>query len=160
MAEPRPAITVVDYLIDEIRQTSGLLRVADAARAAKRPWWRTFALNTVRTPTEVSSDLDMLYVGQNIDRARDHWREVLAHRAELRRLTPPSEVIARLDADLGEAGIDDVLPRLQHDAIPVPVKAMTLHLATVVDTIRECDRLAVAARSRLLLEQMRANPTE
>lgn len=159
MAEPQPsALTVVDFLLDEIRQTSGLLRVADTAQSAQRPWWRTFTFGLVRTPGEVTADMGMLYVGQNIDRSRDHWRQALAHRAELRRLDRGNDVIVRLDADLTGAGMDDVLAQLQHDAIPSPVKQMAAHLTGVVGTIRDCDRVVLAARSRLLLERMRSDP--
>lgn len=160
-APPAPsALTVLDYLLDEIRQTSGLLRVADTARTSRRPWWKTFVFGLIRAPTEVSADMNLLYVGQNIDRSRDHWRQALAHRADLQRIEPRSDVITRLDADLTEARMDEVLPRLRHEAIPSPVKAMTAHLAGVVDTIRDCDRLVLAARSRLLLERMRAEPAD
>lgn len=152
------ALSMLDYLLDEIRETSGLLRVADLARSGKRPWWRTFTFGLIRSPTEVSADLGLLYIGQNIDRARDHWREALSLCAQLEPMLPTSEVLARLHPMLTEAGLHQVLPRLQHDAIPSPVKEMTAHLADVVDKIRECDRLVVTARSRLMLERMRDEP--
>jgi hypothetical protein len=155
----RSALSLVDYLLDEIRETSGLLRVADLARSGERPWWRTFTFGLVRSPTEVSADLGLLYIGQNIDRARDHWREALSLCEQLDRVLPASEVLSRLYPQLTEAGLHDVLPQLQHDAIPSPVKEMNVHLAGVVDKIRECDRLVVTARSRLLLERMRNEPT-
>ena len=157
---PAPtALSLLDYLLDEIRETSGLLRVADLARAGQRPWWRTFTFGLIRSPTEVTADLGLLYLGQNIDRARDHWREALSLCAQLEPMLPTSEVLSRLHPQLVEAGIRDVLPQLQHDAIPSPVKEMSVHLAGVVDKIRECDRLVVTARSRLLLERMRNDPT-
>ncbi|HEX2784904.1 MAG TPA: hypothetical protein VHN36_15075 [Ilumatobacteraceae bacterium] len=152
------AFTLLDYLLDEIRETSGLLRVADLARAGKRPWWRTFTFGLIRSPTEVSADLGLLYVGQNVDRARDHWREALSLCEQLALVATSSDVLTRLDQQLEEAGLLEVLAHLQHDAIPSPVKEMTAHLADVVDKIRECDRLVVAARSRLMLERMRDEP--
>ena len=160
MGEPAAptSLSLIDYLLDEIRATSSLLRVADLARGARRPWWRSFVFGLIRTPTEVSADLGLLYVGQNIDRARDHWREALAHCEQLKALLPESDVIRRLDQQLSEAGLHRVIAQLQHDAIPSPVKQMAVHLATVVDSIRECDRLVVEARSRLLLERMRGEP--
>jgi hypothetical protein len=154
MDEPSAAFSLLDYLLDEIRETTGLLRVADLARAGPRPWWRTFTFGLVRSPTEVSADLGLLYLGQNIDRARDHWREALSLRGQLALLAPSSDVVTRLDQQLEEAGLLKVLAQLQHDAIPSPVKEMTVHLAGVVDKIRECDRLVVAARGRLLLERI------
>jgi hypothetical protein len=153
------AFTLLDYLLDEIRETSGLLRVADLARAGQRPWWRTFTLGLIRTPTEVTADLGLLYVGQNIDRARDRWREALSICNQLAMAAPSSEVLMRLDKQLAEAGLHEVLAQLQHDAMPSPVKEMNVHLAGVVDKIRECGRLVVAARSRLMLERMRDEPT-
>jgi hypothetical protein len=156
-SSPTPLL-LLDYLLDEIRATSGLLRVADLSRAAHRPWWRSVAFGLIRTPTEVSADLGLLYVGQNIDRARDHWREALAHCDQLDQLHPRNDGLADLHRQLAEAGMRGVLSKLQHEAIPAPVRQMAVHLTGVVDTIRECDRLVVAARSRLLLERMPGEP--
>ena len=52
-------------------------------------------------------------------------------------------------------GLDPVLPGLQHDAIPHPIAKTAAHLTAVVETIRSCQRLAVTARSKLLLQRMR-----
>ena len=156
---PTPsALSLLDYLLDEIRETSALLRIADLARSGQRPWWRSFTFGLIRSPTEVSADLGLLYIGQNIDRARDHWREALSLCEQLDRVLPTSDVLARLAPQLTGAGLGEVLPQLQHDALPSPVKEMAAHLAGVVDKIRECDRLVVAARSRLMLERMRDEP--
>jgi hypothetical protein len=154
---PNPVL-LLDYLLDEIRATSGLLRATDLSRAARRTSWRSVALGLIRTPTEVSADLGLLYVRQNIDRARDHWREVLTHRDQLTAFLAESAVLADLSRQLAEAGILEVLPRLQQDAVPSPVREMAAHLTRVLATIRECDRLVVEARNRLMLERSPGGP--
>ena len=69
-------------------------------------------------------------------------------------------VVAALVDDLQRAGIDDVLPKLQHVAIPYSTAEAAAHLTGVVDTIRECDRLVLGARSKLMLQRMRDEQTE
>mgnify|MGYP001793232722 CR=1 FL=1 len=130
------------------------LRIADLARSSRRPWWRNLAFGLVRTPTEVRADLGVQYLGHNIHRARDHWRQALAHRDELHRLVATNDVINRLGEELHGAFMDEVLPELQHDAIPYPIAQAATHLARVVEWIRECDRLVVSARNRLMLQRM------
>jgi hypothetical protein len=147
--------TTMDYLLDEIRATSALLRVADLARTAPRPWWRNLFFGLVRTPTEVSADLGVQYLGENIDRARDHWREAISLAGELHRTFPTNEMVVALGEALDRAGLNEVIPLLQHDAIPRRVADAAVHLAAVVDKIRECDRLVAEARQRLLLQRAR-----
>ena len=157
MSETRAptALTLLDYLLDEIRATAGLLRVADLARKVRRPWWRLVAFWIVSTPTEVSTGLGLQYLGQNIDRARDHWRAALVHCDELRHSFQTDDIVIGLVEKLQNAGSGDVLSKLQHDVIPGPLADAAVHLAAVVDTIRECDRLVVAARNRVMLQRMR-----
>jgi hypothetical protein len=153
---PAPtALTTLDYLLDEIRATSALLRVADLARSDHRPWWRNLFFGLVRTPTEVSADLGVQYLGENIDRARDHWREAMSLGDELHRTFPTNEVVVRLGEDLDHAGFREVIPLLQHDAIPHRVAQAAVHLADVVDKIRECDRLVADTRKQLMLQRAR-----
>jgi hypothetical protein len=157
MSETRAptALSLLDYLLDEVRATAGLLRVADLARKVRRPWWRNVAFGLARTPTEVSADLGVQYLGQNIDRARDHWRGALVHCDELRETFPTNGIVVALVEKLENAGSGDVLSKLQHDVIPGPIADAAVQLSAVVDTIRECDRLVVAARNRLMLQRMR-----
>ncbi|HEY7625656.1 MAG TPA: hypothetical protein VH761_01260 [Ilumatobacteraceae bacterium] len=142
------------YLLDELRDTSNLLLIADLDRETRRPWWRNAFLFVFRTKSEVTAGLALQYLGENIDRARDHWREAMRHRQQLAESTGDAWV-ARLLADLDAAGFDQVLPKLAHDAIPQMTKDAANHVGSVVSIIRECDAIVVRARSQLLLQTMR-----
>ena len=69
-------------------------------------------------------------------------------------------MVAALADDLRGAGMDDVLPGLQQSAIPYSTAEAAAHLAGVVATIRECDRLVLDARSKLMLRRMRDEQAE
>ncbi|HSB84770.1 MAG TPA: hypothetical protein VLD86_00600 [Ilumatobacteraceae bacterium] len=143
------------YLLDELRETSGLLRVADLDRQTRRPWWRNLFFGVVRTKSEVTAGFALQYLGENIDRARDHWREAVRHRHELER-SSRADWVSRLGADLDAAGFDGVLPRLAHSAIPHTTAEAARHLGGVVATIRDCDALVTRARNQLTLQKMRS----
>ena len=98
----------------------------------------------------------MQYLDENVGRARGHWREVLVLLNELQQLHCSNEVVAALDEAMGAAGLHEILPRLQHDAIPSPINKTAVHLAAVVETIRNCEHLAVTARNKLTLQRMRS----
>ena len=154
-AVPSDALTMLVYALDEMRETTSLLPVAEVSRGQNRPWWRNLFFGFARSRAEVTAGLAVQYLGENIDRARSHWREALTLLADLQRTHATNEVVATLIDDLRGAGLDTVLPRLQHDAIPNPIAKTAAHLTAVVETIRSCQRLAVAARSKLLLQQVR-----
>ena len=152
---PSDALTMLVYALDEMRETTTLLPVAEVSRSQHRPWWRNLFFGFARSKAEVSAGLAVQYLGENIDRARAHWREALSLLGDLQRTHPTNEVVVALLADMRAVGLDDVLGQLQHDAIPQPIAKTAVHLAGVVETIRNCQRLAVAARSKLLLQRMR-----
>ena len=154
-AVPSDALTMLVYALDEMRETTSLLPVAEVSRGQNRPWWRNLFFGFARSRAEVTAGLAVQYLGENIDRARSHWREALTLLADLQRTHATNEVVATLIDDLRGAGLDTVSPRLQHDAIPNPIAKTAAHLTAVVETIRSCQRLAVAARSKLLLQQVR-----
>jgi hypothetical protein len=153
---PSPdALTLLTYALDEMRETTTLLPVAAVSRSIRRPWWRNVFFGFARSNAEVAAGLSVQYLGENIDRARDHWREALSLLNDLQRSHGHNEVVARLGQQLQAAGIDGIRAKLQHDAIPHPVAKTALHLDAVVTTIRECDRLALEARNKLTLQRMR-----
>ncbi|MEO8267537.1 MAG: hypothetical protein ABI706_18705 [Ilumatobacteraceae bacterium] len=152
---PSDALTMLVYALDEMRETATLLPVAEVSRGQNRPWWRNLFFGFARSRAEVSAGLAVQYLGENVDRARTHWREALTLLADLQQTHATNEVVVTLIDDLRGAGLDTVLPRLQHDAIPHPIAKTAAHLTAVVESIRSCQRLAVAARSKLLLQQMR-----
>ena len=152
---PSDALTMLVYALDEMRETTTLLPVAEVSRGQNRPWWRNLFWGFARSRAEITAGLAVQYLGENIDRARAHWREALTLLADLQRTHATNEVVVTLIDELRGAGLDTVLPRLQHDAIPHPIAKTAVHLTAVVDTIRACQRLSVAARSKLLLQQVR-----
>jgi hypothetical protein len=154
-ATQRDAVTLLVYALDEMRETTSLLPDKDLSRATTRPWWRNVFLGTIRSKAEVSAGLSVQYLGENIDRARGHWREALSLIHELQHAHHDNEEVSLLVADLQIAGLYDILPQLQHDAIPHPLAKTAAHLSTVVATIRQCDDIALKARSKLLLQRMR-----
>jgi hypothetical protein len=154
-AAQRDAVTLLVYALDEMRETTSLLPDKDLSRATKRPWWRNVFFGVIRSKAEVSAGLSVQYLGENIDRARGHWREALSLIHELQHAHHDNAEVSLLVEDLQIAGLYDVLPQLQHDAIPQPLAKTTAHLSAVVATIRHCDDITLKARSKLLLQQMR-----
>ena len=151
----RDAVTLLVYALDEMRETTNLLPEKDLSRATNRPWWRKALFGVIRTRAEVSAGLAVQYLGENIDRARGHWREALSLIHELQHEHHDNAEVSLLVEDLQIAGLYDVLPQLQHDAIPHPFAKTAAHLSAVVATIRHCDDIALKARSKLLLQRMR-----
>ncbi len=154
-AQPASALTLLTYALDEMRETTTLLPVAQVSRSFHRPWWRNVFFGFARSNAEVTAGLAVQYLGENIDRARGHWREVLTLMSDLQRDHGDNEVVALLGHQLDAAGINEVLAKLRHDAIPHPVAKTAAHLEGVVSTIRDCDRLAQDARNKLTLQTMR-----
>ena len=154
-AQPDSPLTLLTYALDEMRETTTLLPVAEVSRSFHRPWWRNVFFGFARSNAEVTAGLAVQYLGENIDRARDHWREALTLLSDLQRNHGDDEVVSELGQHLQAAGIDGVLAKLQHSAIPNPVAKTAAHLEGVVATIRECDRLALDARNKLTLQRMR-----
>lgn len=149
------ALTLMTLALDEMRETATLLPVAEAGRSLHRPWWRNVVFGFARSKAEVTAGLAVQYLGENIDRARDHWREALALLDQLQRAHSDDDLVVVLGQELDIAGLDDVLPKLQHSAIPQPIAKTAVHLADVVATIRHCDHAIVKARSKLTIQRMR-----
>ena len=150
---PPDAVTLLVYALDEMREATGLLRIADLARSSRRPWWRNVFFGVVRTRTEVGAGFAVQYLGENIDRARDHWRAALELFDELQETHQADELVRRLGEDLQGAGLNEILPKLQHRAIPHPIGHAAAHLEGVLEQIRSCDRIVVSARSLLMRQQ-------
>jgi hypothetical protein len=157
MPEPASpdALTLLILALDEMRETTTLLPVAEAGRSIHRPWWRNVLFGFARSNAEVTAGLAVQYLGENIDRARDHWRGALSLLDQLQRAHSDNELVVVLGQELDLAGLNDVLPKLQHSAIPHPIAKTAVHLGDVVATIRNCDHLIVNARSKLTLQRMR-----
>jgi hypothetical protein len=151
----RDALVTLAYALDEMRETTSLLPVAEASRSLQRSKARNFFFMFARSRAEVTAGFAMQYLDENLDRARAHWREALSSFDDLQRTHGDNELVATLATDLRGAGLLDVLAQLQPDAIPRPVNKTAVHLAAVVATIRNCENLTVDARNKLTLERMR-----
>jgi hypothetical protein len=154
-AERVDALTTLVYALDEMRETTSLLPVADLSRSTNRPWWRKVFFAFARSKAEVTAGFAVQYLDENLQRARAHWREALSLLGQLQQAHDDNEVVVILGHELQHAGLDGVLPRLQHSAIPTPIARTAAHLIGVVETIRDCDRVALAARNKLALQRMR-----
>lgn len=153
----RDALVTLSYALDEMRETTSLLPVAEASRSLQRSKARNFFFAFARSRAEVTAGFAVQYLDENLDRARRHWREALSSFDDLRRTHGDSVVVLQLDEQLRAAGLEGVLQQLQHDAVPRPISKTALHLAAVVETIRNCEHVAAAARTQLTLERMRNN---
>jgi hypothetical protein len=152
--------TLMVYAVDEMRETTNLLRIADLGRSRELPWWRNAWSWFARSGTELDAGFAVQYLAENVDRARQHWREALSLIGELQRAHPEMAVVIGLVDDLCRVGMGDVLPKLQHAAIPYSNADAAAHLSGVVDVIRECDRLVLGARNQLMLQRMRDHQSE
>jgi hypothetical protein len=99
----------------------------------------------------------MQYLAENVERAREHWREALSALGDLQRLHGDDAIVAGLVEQLSGAGLESVLPRLDIDAIPRGTNKAAVYLEAVVDTIHNCEHLAGTARSKLNLQRMRTD---
>lgn len=139
------------YIIDEMRETTNLLRVQEVVQDGDWPWWRNLFFAVFRVGREATADLAVQYLGENIDRAREHWREALRLVDQLL----DDDIGALLSRELNDAGLRSVMPRLAHDRIPGPRKEAAAHLADVVSTIRQCTQVVVNTRNQLTLRKLR-----
>jgi hypothetical protein len=149
------ALTMLVYALDEMRETTGLIPVAELSRSTSRSRWRSLLSLVAGSRAEVGAGLSMQYLGENLERARAHWREALSLFDQLQLAHHDNEVVARLGEDLWKAGLNEVLAQLHDEAIPHVIAKTAEHLAGVVATIRDCDRLVVEARNKLTLNRMR-----
>ena len=106
--------------IDEMRETTSLIPVADASRSLNRSWWRNIGMLFARSRAEISAGNAVQYLGDNVERARGHWREALSSLSELQRLHGDNEVVAELAAQLPKAGVNDVLREVGARCNPAP----------------------------------------
>ena len=153
-AQPADLVAMLTHILDESRETISLLPVQEAGRSLHRSRWRNVFFGFASSKAEITAGLAVQYLGENIDRARDHWREALSSLAELQRVHGGNEIVASLGDQLRVAGVNDVLGRLQHDAIPGPIAKTAVHLEGVVATIRDCNRIVLDARNKLALQRM------
>jgi hypothetical protein len=154
-AGPSDPVGMLVYALDEMRETTSLLPVAEVGRSLHRSPVRNLFFGFARSKAEVSAGLAVQYLAENVDRAREHWRDALTLLDDLQIVHRSNEVVAKLGEQLQAAGVSGVLGRLQHDAIPRPIAKTAVHLEAVVATIRDCEHFVLDARNTLTLERMR-----
>jgi hypothetical protein len=142
-------------LLDEMRETRELLPAAQLSRTSQRRGWRKVVYGFARSRGEISAGFAMQYLTENTGRARDHWAEALSILGDIERGESNEDLSARLVADLDRAGVHTVLPRLRSDAFPYSTADVATHLSGVVATIRDCEQIVAASRSRLTLQRLR-----
>ena len=150
-AEP---IMLLTYALDESREARELLLLSHAGLTDRSKGWRPGVGSIVSARDKFIAGLAAQYLGENLHRAREHWRSYLQCCADFRANNDSDEAVLLVMA-LREAGLDDVDSQLAADVVPRPRKQAAEHLSAVMSRIADCDRLVVAARTQLMLRRMR-----
>ena len=153
------ALTLLTFALDEMRETIALIPVADLSRSTTRSWWRNLFFAFARSRAEVGAGFAVQYLTENLERGRDHWHQGLSLLDQLQREHAESQAVAQLALRLQAAGLNEVMPRLRNEALPYSIDQVAAHLAAVVSTIRDCDRVALDARNQLTLQRLRNEQT-
>jgi hypothetical protein len=154
-ATPTDTLTLLAYAIDEMHETSSLLRVYDVLRDAHRPWWRALFFAAVRTGRDMNAEMAVQYLGQNVERARDHWCEAVRLLTTLFERQSDDPLLRDTELEVTRLGFYDVLGRLTLDAIPGPRAQAAEYLGKVCQTIGACKEVVVKTRSSVMLRRMR-----
>ena len=142
--------------VDEMRETSSVIPVAEArVRSTDRG-----AANSpcfARSRSEINAGNALRYLGDNIEHAVVRIRErrwlSLGDPNGCTATTRPSPSSARAACHWSWTAFC----RLELEAIPRPTNKAAIHLAAVVETIRDCEHLAATARIKVNLQRMRAD---
>src|SRR5258705_10070379 len=95
-AQPAGTSTLLTYALDEMRETIALLPVAELSRSTERSWLRKLFFAFARSRGEVSSGFAVQYLTENLERARDHWREALSVFDQLQHERTDNQLLAQL----------------------------------------------------------------
>jgi hypothetical protein len=144
---PPPAV-LLTYVIDDINECTQLIR---SSGPQERPWWRSFTFGLVRTRAEVVDSLRLLYLTENVDRARERWQEVTVAVDHLAVIGQTDEVVGRLVGELRASGFDAVAAQLQRSELPYSVDQRVTHLNGVAGRMAVISSHMVKARSLLSL---------
>jgi hypothetical protein len=144
---PTPAV-LLTYVIDDINECTQLIR---SSGPHERPWWRSFTFGLVRTRAEVVDSLRLLYLTENVDRARDRWHDVTVAVDRLSAIGQTDEAIRRLVDELRANGFDAVAAQLQRSELPHSVDQRVTHLNGVAGRMAMISSHMVKARSLLSL---------
>jgi hypothetical protein len=154
-APPPDFVAMLTYVLDESREARDLLRISQAGLARRSQGWREKFGPTVRTGKGIASGLSAQYLGENMFRARAHWRAGMGYLRDVVAVASTNENVRLVEDELRRAGVDGVMPKLADEAIPYDRKKAATHLQAVLDQMSDCDDVIVKARSKLLLQRMR-----
>jgi hypothetical protein len=152
---PPDLVVMLTYILDESREARDLVRISQAGLARRSQGWRETFGQTVRTGKGIASGLSTQYLGENMFRARAHWRAGMGYIRDVVAVASANENLRLIEDELRRAGVDEVMPKLAHEAIPYDRKKAATHLQAVLDQMSDCDDIIVKARSKLLLRRMR-----
>lgn len=151
---PTPAL-LLTYVIDDINECTQLIR---SSGPQERPWWRGFTFGLVRTRSEVVDSLRLLYLTENVDRARERWQDVIVAVERLGAVGQTDEVIRRLVDELRVNGFDAVASQLQRSELPYSMDQRVTHLNGVAGRMAVISSRMVKTRSLLSLGDRSQQP--
>ena len=154
-ARPVAPITLMTYALDESREARELLMMSHAGLTDRSRRWRQRVGSIAGARDQFMAGLAAQYLGENLYRAREHWRSYVQCCADLGASNESDDHIRLLVMELREAGLDAVVAELADDSVPRQRKLAAEYLGAVMNRMSECDRLIIAARVRLMLRRMR-----
>lgn len=148
-------VTLLTYVLDEHRESRELVRLSHAGLVHRSIGVRRRLDAVIRTTDGFAAGQAVQYLGENLGRARQHWRTGLAHLAELHAAYPNNERVQVLQDELRHAGVSEIESLLSLDAVPRGRKRAAAHLDAVLSRMSDCDNVVASARSDLALRNMR-----
>ncbi|MGZ6987137.1 MAG: hypothetical protein ACXVKP_19740 [Ilumatobacteraceae bacterium] len=147
-------IMLLTYALDESREARELLLMSHAGLTGRSKRWRQRVGSIAGARDQFMAGLAAQYLGENLYRAREHWRSYVQCCADLGAHNDTDEM-RLLVAELHEAGLDAVVSQLADDNVPRQRKQAAEHLSAVMNRMADCDRLIIATRIQLMLRRMR-----
>jgi hypothetical protein len=155
--EPAPSATLLlTYAIDDITECVQLIRYDSASHTKQRPWWRRAlgAFGFLRSRDESVAEHRLLYLNDNVERAGDRWRDVLATVQRMDEPGSPDE-LRQLTRELRDGGIDDIAADLHRSRLPYEISAAIAHLDAIADRLVSYKAGMLKARNQRALQNMR-----
>ncbi len=146
---------LMTYALDESREARELLLMSHAGLTGRSKRLRQRVGSLAGARDQFMAGLAAQYLGENLYRAREHWRSYVQCCADLGANSDTEEAIRLLMVALHETGLDVVVSQLADDVVPRQRKQAAAHLSAVMNRMAECDRLIIAARIELMLRRMR-----
>ena len=148
-------VTLLTYVLDENRESRELVRLSHGGFVHRSIGLRRRLDAVIRTTDGFAAGQAVQYLGENLGRARQHWRTGLAHLAELYASYGNNERVQLLEDGLRRAGVSEIESLLSIDAVPRGRKRAAAHLEAVLSRMSDCDNVVAGARSELALQKLR-----